>query len=77
MDEKMKTEVKLSKEKHVDENQGKESEVTQPLKESINDAGMDIGSARIECTAKPITHAFIFTSKTMQKETNSSGQRIC
>ena len=36
-----------------------ESEVTQLLKESINEVGMDIGNARIECTAKPITHAFI------------------
>ena len=25
----------------------------------INEIGMDFGSARIECTAKPITHAFI------------------
>ena len=36
-----------------------ESEVTQLLKESINEVGMDIGSARIECPAKPIPHAFI------------------
>ena len=36
-----------------------ESEVAQLLKESINEVGMDIGNARIECTAKPITHAFI------------------
>ena len=36
-----------------------ESEVTQLLKESINEVGMDIANARIECTAKPITHAFI------------------
>ena len=54
----------------MDQNQGKavvtgfhsetsESEVTQLLKESINEVGMDIGSARIECHAKPITHAFI------------------
>ena len=55
---------------HVVENQGKavvagfhsettESEVTQLLKESISEVGMDIGNARSECTAKPITHAFI------------------
>ena len=25
----------------------------------INEIGMDFGSARIECPAKPITHAFI------------------
>ena len=31
-----------------------ESEVTQLLK-----VGMDIGNARIECPAKPITHAFV------------------
>ena len=70
MDKKMKTEVKLSKKERVDENQGKtvitgfhsettESEVTQLLKELINEVGMDFGNARTECTAKPITHAFI------------------
>ena len=37
----------------------RESEVTQLLKEMINEIGMDFGSARIECPAKPITHAFI------------------
>ena len=26
----------------------------------INEIGMDFGSARIECPAKPITHAFIY-----------------
>ena len=36
-----------------------ESEVMQVLKEMINEIGMDFGSARIECPAKPITHAFI------------------
>ena len=36
-----------------------ESEVIQFLKEMINEIGMDFGSARIECPAKPITHAFI------------------
>ena len=36
-----------------------ESEVIQLLKEMINEIGMDFGSARIECPAKPITHAFI------------------
>ena len=36
-----------------------ESEVIQMLKEMINEIGMDFGSARIECLAKPITHAFI------------------
>ena len=37
-----------------------ESEVKQMLKEMINQIGMDFGSARIECPAKPITHAFIY-----------------
>ena len=36
-----------------------ESEVTQLLREMINEIGMDFGSARIECPAKSITHAFI------------------
>ena len=36
-----------------------ESEITHLLKEMINEVGMDFGSARIECPAKPITHAFI------------------
>ena len=36
-----------------------ESEITQLLKEMSNEVGMDFGSARIECPAKPITHAFI------------------
>ena len=36
-----------------------ESEVTQLLKDLINEVGMDFGNARIECPAKPITHAFI------------------
>ena len=36
-----------------------ESEVIQLLKEMIKEIGMDFGSARIECPAKPITHAFI------------------
>ena len=65
-----KTEVKITKKEHVGEDQGKtviagfhsettESEITQLLKEMINEIGMDFGSARIECPAKPITHAFI------------------
>ena len=70
MDEKHENRSEVNKGEHVDENQGKavvtgfhsettESEVTQLLKESINEVGMDIGNARIECTAKPITLAFI------------------
>ena len=63
-----KIEVKTTKGEHVDQNQGKavitifhsemsESGVSQLLKESINEVGLDIVSARIECPAKPITHA--------------------
>ena len=37
-----------------------ESEVTQLLKEMINETVMDFGSARLVCPAKPITHAFIY-----------------
>ena len=59
-----------NKQEHVDGNQGKtvttgfhsdstESEVIQLLREMINEVGMDFGSARIECPAKPIAHAFI------------------
>ena len=33
--------------------------VIQLLKESITEIGMTIENARIECSAKPITHAFI------------------
>ena len=36
-----------------------EPEVIQLLKESIAEIGMTMENARIECTAKPITHAFI------------------
>ena len=70
MDKKYENRSENNKKEHVGENQGKtvttgfhsettESEVTQLLREMINETGMDFGSARIECTAKPITHAFI------------------
>ena len=70
MDEKYENRSEVIEGEHVDQNQGKavvtgfhsettESEVTQLLKESINEVGLDIGNARIGCTAKPITHAFI------------------
>ena len=70
MDEKHENRSEDNKKEHVGENQGKtvitgfhsettESEITQLLKEMINEIGMDFGSARIECPAKPITHAFI------------------
>ena len=69
MDEKYENRSEDVKKEHVGENQGEtvitgfhsettESEVTQLLREMINEIGMDFGSARIECTAKPITHAF-------------------
>ena len=69
MDEKDENRSEVIKKEHVDENQGKtvvtgfhslttESEVTQLLKELINEVGMDFGNARIECTGKPITHSF-------------------
>ena len=56
---------------HVDWNQGtavatgfrsetSELEVEQLLKETITEMGMSIENARIECSAKPITHAFIY-----------------
>ena len=62
--------MKTTRKEHVDENQGKtvitgfhsettESEVTQLLREMISEIGMDFGRAKIERTAKPITHAFI------------------
>ena len=70
MDEKHEHRSEVVKKEHVDENQGKtvitgfhsetkESEVTQLLREMINETGMDFGIARIECAAKPIIHAFI------------------
>ena len=70
MDEKYENRSEDDKKEHVGENQGKtvitgfhsettECEITQLLKEMINEVGMDFGSARIECPAKPITHAFI------------------
>ena len=58
MDEKYENRSEVIEGEHVDQNQGKavvtglhsettESEVTQLLKESINEVGMDIGSARV------------------------------
>ena len=70
MDKKYEHRSEDNKHKYVNANQGEtvitglhsettESEVIQLLKEMINEIGMDFGSARIECPAKPITHAFI------------------
>ena len=70
MDEKYEYRSEDNKKEHFDENQGKtvitgfhceptESEVSKLLREMINEIGMDFGRERIECPAKPITHAFI------------------
>ena len=70
IDEKYENRNEEPKGAHVDRNQGKavktgfhsetsEPEVIQLLKESITEIGMTIENARIECSAKPITHAFI------------------
>ena len=70
MDEKYENRSEDDNKEHVGENQGKtvitgfhsettECEITQLFKEVINEVGMDFGSARNECPAKPITHAFI------------------
>ena len=42
-----------------DQNQGKAAEVIQLLKETTTGKRMTIENARIECPAKPITHAFM------------------
>ena len=70
MDKKYEHRSEDNKQEHVNGNQGEtvitgfhkettESEVVHLLREMINEIGMDFGSARIECPAKPITHAFI------------------
>ena len=72
MDEKYENRSEDNKKEHVGENQGKtvitgfhsettESEVTQLLKEMINEVGMDFGSARIECPQNR-SHMLSFTS---------------
>ena len=87
MDEKYENRSEETKGEHVDQNQGNavvtgfhsetsESEVTQLLKESINEAGMDIGSARIECPAKPITHAFIHFKNDGERNTFIRSQEL-
>ena len=60
-----------NKQEHVNANQSEtvitglhsettESEVINMLKEMMNEIGMDFGSARLVCPARPITHAFIY-----------------
>ena len=81
-----------NKQEHVNANQGEtvitrfhsettESEVIQLLKEMINEIGVDYGSARIVCPAKPITHAFIYFANDGErnkfiKSTNMLKKRI-
>ena len=71
----------------MDRNQGKvvitgfhsetsESEVTQLREETITEIGMTIENARIGSPQSP-SHMLSFTSRTMTKETNTSGQRTC
>ena len=71
MDKKYGSRGKDNKQEHVNANQSEtvitglhsettESEVINMLKEMMNEIGMDFGSARLVCPAKPITHAFIY-----------------
>ena len=71
MDEKSENRSDETNRTHDDQNQGKavatgfhgetsESEVEQLLRETTTEIGMSIENARIECPAKPITHAFIY-----------------
>ena len=71
MDKKYENRSEDNKQEHVNANQGEtvitdlhsettESEVINLLKEMMNEIGMDFGSARLVCPAKPITHAFIY-----------------
>ena len=70
---------------HVDQNQGMavitgfHSETSEPediqlLKESITEIGVTIENARIECSAKPITHAFIHFQFECQSTIMSAGE---
>ena len=70
MDEKYENRSEEPRGAHVDQNQDKavmtgfhsetsEPEAIQLLKESLTEIAMTIENARMECLAKPITHAFI------------------
>ena len=70
MDKKYENRSEDNKQEHVNANQSEtvitglhsettESEVINMLKGMMNEIGMDFGSARLACPAKPITHAFI------------------
>ena len=74
MDKKYEHRSEDNKQEHVNANQGEtvetglhsettEFEVTQILKEMINEIGMDFGSARVECPAKPITHLHLLRER--------------
>ena len=71
MDDKCENKSEEPKRDHEDQNEGKavitrfhsetsETEVEQLLRETITEIRMSIENARIECPAKPITHAFIY-----------------
>ena len=85
IDQKYESKSEESKGAHVDRNQGKavitgfhnetsEPEVIELLIESITEIGMTMENVRIECLAKPITHAFIHFKN---DEERNSGQRTC
>ena len=87
MDEKYENRSEETKGEHVDQNQGKavitgvhsetsESEVTQLLKESINEVGMDI-EVQESSVPQNRSHTRLSTSRMTEKEINSSGQRMC
>ena len=85
MDEKYEHRSEDNKKEHVGENQGKtvitgfhsettESEVTQLLREMINEKGMDFGSARIECPAKPILRSANMLKKRTERKKNKDNE---
>ena len=54
-----------------------ESEVINMLKEMMNEIGMDFGSARLVCPAKPITHAVIyFANDNERKQVHQVGKHV-
>ena len=71
MDKKYGSRGEDNKQEHVNTNQSEtvitglhsettESEVINMLREMMNEIGMDFGSVKLACPAKPITHAFIY-----------------
>ena len=54
-----------------------ESEVTDMLKEMMNEIGMDFGSVKLACPAKPITHTFIyFANDNERKQVHQVGKHV-